>query len=436
MPVGLEKISEAEKLLTKQGAQCVDLYLKSAIEGVVIKWAYLVNGVVTQESSLSFDNGKNSTPGVELEFWSTRFTNLRYIYQQLRENRVKKMSKILEKTGSAYYPCFQTLYRSVVMSLEEAKEISLYLTPLGKNFKQCEETEFSESKSLMGVIIHCLGLAWSKSSHYRNSSKLIIMLRQISNLLIQEAQRYLDPTSIFQTDMEEALQRVQISRQVLEEFKIQFSLKKQQPGMKPDAPPWLFNSNAIFSRLDRFFKRLADIDWLFNTVLEFSKLEKIEIGGILGRSLTTRIVIISREFQQLFVFFTSRASDVLEPDDQSFALDCIKFQQSIADLDNKLAAILCQGFDDCGNVESVFKLINIAGSILDRPVIRQQFTNRSSRILTLLNTELSIVEVLLNRGNKGAFNHLPPFSAALTFTNMLKLRTRSLLLGFQSLEHP
>jgi len=142
---------------------------------------------------------------------------------------------------------------------------------------------------------------------------------------------------------------------VLEEFKEQFERRKHMPGLKPEAPPWTFNSIAVFARLDAFLKRLADIEWLFETVLEFSKLEKIEIGGILGRSLSARIISVFREFQQLFVAFTVRASDVLEPDDESFVADCAKFADSIIDLDSKLAAILCQAFDDCGNLESVFK---------------------------------------------------------------------------------
>lgn len=143
---------------------------------------------------------------------------------------------------------------------------------------------------------------------------------------------------------------------VLEEFKRQFELRKHMPGLKPAAPPWTFNSTAVFTRLDAFLKRLTDIEWLFDTVLEFSKLEKIEIGGILGRSLSVRIINVFKEFQSLFVSFTMRASDVLEPDDKSFVDDCNKFTESITDLDSKLAAILCQAFDDCGNLESIFKV--------------------------------------------------------------------------------
>ncbi|XP_063983406.1 dynein beta chain, ciliary [Diachasmimorpha longicaudata] len=422
MPAGLEKVTEVERLVREEGPQAADLYLKSAIEGVVIKWAYLVNDVVTQESSVAFENGQNPTPTSELEFWSKRLTNLRYIFDQLREDRVRKMAIILEKTDSAYYPCFRTLFSNVVSSLAEAKEISLYLTPLRRCFKAIEEIDFSEVKPVMATVIHSVGLAWAKSRYYQNSTKLIIMFRQISNLLIQQARRFLDPSSIFQSDVDEALQRVQISKGILEEFKYQFERAKHQPGLKEESPPWTFNSSAVFTRLDAFLKRLSDIEWLFNTVIEFSKLEKIEIGGVLGRSLSARIVGVFKEFQALFASFSARASDVLEPDDESFAVDCAKFGESITDLDSKLAAILCQAFDDCSNLESAFKLINIGGTVLDRPMIRKQFMDRYSRIYQLLNNELTMVEVLFNRGTRGAMGDLPPLAAALRFTSMLRQR--------------
>lgn len=122
------------------------------------------------------------------------------------------MAKILEMTESAYFPCFRTLFENVVSSLAESKELALYLSPLAKFFKSVEETDFAEAKPLMAVLIHVVGLAWIKTKYYQNSSKLIIMLRQISNLLIQEARRFLDPTLIFQSDVDEALQRVQVCR--------------------------------------------------------------------------------------------------------------------------------------------------------------------------------------------------------------------------------
>lgn len=88
------------------------------------------------------------------------------------------------------------------------------------------------------------------------------------------------------------------------------------------------------------------------------KLEKIEIGGLKGRILSARIRDISTQFQQCFSIFGSRTYDVLDPDDKSFINDYEQFQNSIHDMDLKLSAVLCQAFEDCSNLESMFKVRN------------------------------------------------------------------------------
>ena len=51
---------------------------------------------------------------LEIDFWNSRLCNLEYIYEQLRDERVRKMAIILEKTDSAYYPCFRTQFQNIV----------------------------------------------------------------------------------------------------------------------------------------------------------------------------------------------------------------------------------------------------------------------------------------------------------------------------------
>lgn len=62
MPVGVELVHEAEKDLHR--GKEVDLYLKSAIEGVVIKWAQQINDVMMEDSAQAFENGQNPLPSI------------------------------------------------------------------------------------------------------------------------------------------------------------------------------------------------------------------------------------------------------------------------------------------------------------------------------------------------------------------------------------
>jgi dynein heavy chain len=94
----------------------------------------------------------------------------------------------------------------------------------------------------------------------------------------------------------------------------------------------------------------------FDTVLEFMKLEKVEIGGLKGRLLSSRVVSVFAEFSEHLSMFGSKTYDALDPEDPAFELDYADFQRKIRDLDWRLASVLCQAFDDCCNLESVFKV--------------------------------------------------------------------------------
>lgn len=182
----------------------------------------------------------------------------------------------------------------------------------------------------------------------------------------------------------------------------------------------------------------------FSTVIEFLKLEKVEIGGLKGRQLSGKITTIYTDFNQYFASFAAKTYDVLDPDDSTFNQDFALFQQRILDLDMKLAAILCQAFDDCHNLESVFKLISIVGSVLDRPKIKEEFTNKYSEVLSMLDEEISCCEKIYENQmlHKKEQGHLftdrsfPTVTASLRWIRQLSSRVTAPVKQFQSLQHP
>lgn len=49
-----------------------------------------------------------------MAFWNNRVQNLEYIFEQLRDERIVKMTTIVQLTNSAYYPCLKNIYTNVV----------------------------------------------------------------------------------------------------------------------------------------------------------------------------------------------------------------------------------------------------------------------------------------------------------------------------------
>ena len=90
--------------------------------------------------------------------------------------------------------------------------------------------------------------------------------------------------------------------------------------------------------------------------MEFSKLEKIEIGGLKGRVLGRKVVKIYEEFRTFYLVFSGKSYDVLDPDDNSFNKDFEHFKDKIFEMDLKLSSVLCQAVDDCSNLDNIFKV--------------------------------------------------------------------------------
>ena len=93
------------------------------------------------------------------------------------------------------------------------------------------------------------------------------------------------------------------------------------------------------------------------TALEFMKLEKIEFGGIKGKVLSSEVMHIFEEFNEVYKVFSERTYDCLDTTSQEFLNDYKNFFDQISDFDRRLATCICQGFDDASGLESAFKVI-------------------------------------------------------------------------------
>lgn len=69
----------------------------------------------------------------------------------------------------------------------------------------------------------------------------------------------------------------------------------------------------------------------------------------------------------LFILFNRNL--IVQSCFKAFVEDYVEFKLKIDDLDRRLAAIICQAFDDCSGVESAFKvndsLLNAIFSVLE-----------------------------------------------------------------------
>ena len=72
-----------------------------------------------------------------------------------------------------------------IIALEEARDITLYLKPLRRLLEDMEQYDFTELGKVIPPLLHTVGLIWSNSKFYCSPPRIIVLLQEICNMLIE-----------------------------------------------------------------------------------------------------------------------------------------------------------------------------------------------------------------------------------------------------------
>uniref|UniRef100_A0A4W3J9S6 Dynein heavy chain tail domain-containing protein n=1 Tax=Callorhinchus milii TaxID=7868 RepID=A0A4W3J9S6_CALMI len=294
----------------------MDRAVLHSIESMVIQWTHQIADVMKQDSAHILLEELNPVPNAEIDFWTARKENMFGIYSQIQDPKVCKIATILKMVKSSYYSTFRDLTLRVTEAVSEAQDIELHLRPLKRHLAHLEEVNFSEVEPLIPPLFHTICLIWSHSKYYCFPPRIIVLLQEFCNLLINQALNYLTPEEIFKVELEEAQEKVRITIHILRSFKTCFHQHQlnisDYYSNSTAVKPWTFPPQLIFARLDRFFDRLLKIEELFVTATEFLKLEKIVIGGSKGKLLSEKVYSMNDEFQEGWRIFEESKYDPLD----------------------------------------------------------------------------------------------------------------------------
>ncbi|XP_009976195.1 PREDICTED: dynein heavy chain 9, axonemal-like, partial [Tauraco erythrolophus] len=433
LPPGSEGIEYID-LEKEKSLETIDKSLVHAIESAIIDWSYQIQRALKKESSEPLLQGSNPNPKVELEFWKNRCDDLECIYHQLRTRKVRNMMEVLERVESSYIPAFKDMLMDVEAALAEAQDIDLHLTPLKHHLEHIETVEFSEVEPFLVPLLHVVCWIWVTSKHYNVPVRIVVLLQEICNLLIQQALVYLSPEDLLKGEMEESLGKVQTVVGILNAFKGAFEERREklhtyyEPGQ--EVREWDFHAVLVFARLDNFLKRLEMVEDLLATALDLMKLEKIEFSGIKAKALGQQVLDMYEEFQEAYKVFAERTYDCLDLTNTEFEQDVFDFQQKVEDIDRRLGTVFIQAFNDASGLEHAVKLLDMFGSLLERPAVAADAADRYSVLISMFSRALDHARLIysrhiqaeLERGSPPVHRNMPPVAGALGWAQELRAR--------------
>uniref|UniRef100_T1IU37 Dynein beta chain, ciliary n=1 Tax=Strigamia maritima TaxID=126957 RepID=T1IU37_STRMM len=446
LPAGIERIREADQL-AREKDEVEDTELLHAIEGTIIRWVHQVAELLQKDSAKEMLNQKNPGPRLEMTFWKERYENLDAIQDQFEDPTMQSMALLLKTANSSYYPAWVKLFSTVVSAREESLDITMHLRPLQEYVDFMENAEFCDTLPKLKLMLYCVGLIWANSEHYSKPARIVVLLQEFCNMIIESARAYIDAGSLFQAEIPDSMDKLDKSLKVLLAVKeVYDELRNMIPSFFHDRPPklWEFSSQLIFSKLDGFIERLQVIREMFEVAIEFVKLERVELGGIKGRVLSAMVADIYTEFMEIYNVFANKSYDSLDLDEKEFSADVNEFQNRVRDFDLRLTAIVLQAFHDCSGLEAIFKMFDMLGGLIDRPTIKTDFTKCYPIIVTLLEKEIDDVKKIFNRRMKlvdeGAelpvHMNMPPVAGSIKWAQELRQRIVTPMLSFRAMEHP
>jgi dynein heavy chain, axonemal len=413
----------------------------SLLEGAIITWTKQIKGVLKQDPEGQLKLGMHPTPDVEIEFWKSKAANLNSIFEQLQGASIRRVLRALDQSKSTYCTTFARLCKEVFTARLEANDNIKYLRTLEDWFDKLNgDGDFPRLLELFKPMLHIILLIWKNSKHYNTPARLVVLMREICNSLINQACKYSSGEQIFalieQEEAGKAVEQLRTTLHVCGSFKGIYNDYKGTAAAECPANPWRIQNNALFMRLDSFLERCHDILDLTQTIVQFSKLAKIEVGGTKGNTLTASIKQIHSDFEVAVSRFKTVPYDIMDVAAKQFDDDFYAFHSSIKELERRLGAVVSLAFDDCSTVYGRFKLLDSFEGLLERPIIQDELEKKHIGLVQSYGADLKTVQELFlqYRDSPPIGWNLPPIAGALTWCRGLVERIQTPMGKLQQLD--
>jgi dynein heavy chain, axonemal len=178
-------------------------------------------------------------------------------------------------------------------------ENTKYLQTLSGLFAEMSRgtMELGELQELFMPIMHTILMIYQYSTHYNTAPRLVVLIREICNEIIRQCMGQVAGSQV-KEDMKEKSSVKSALSKVTSAFEVCIKFKEAYFEYKSKVKnQWKIASSALFVRLDAFAERCQDLMLMAKTIMQFNKLDDIQIGNTKGTIFTEAVSQIFREFQ-------------------------------------------------------------------------------------------------------------------------------------------
>jgi len=396
-----------------------------ALEGAIITWTEQIKAVLCSEPEDILAEDECAGALKQIDFWSNKSKNLQFVIQQLHTPKIEKILRILKKVTSTYLPAFEKLQEEVEQAFNEASTILPYMKCLEPYLVIIQSSDdFTTVANSFRPVYHGILMMWSSLPHFASPHRLLPFLRMVCNDFIGQCCNFCDSATLFEVEPPEATARLSECLQVALKFQKDFFHYKTIAAEQCPEAPWTIPSNLLFHRLDVFMERCKDSRSLIETMTNFERLERIEIGGTQGKLLSESISELFVGFVEAKKIFEGIEYDMFDINDKHFDEDFETFSKWVNEAEEQIGSIITQALAEMVSVEAAFKLLDSFEGVIERPAIQMTLERHYLTLLEEYNGDLKgVVRTFIDlQEDPPIYNNMPPYSGALTWSLGLQRR--------------
>lgn len=128
---------------------------------------------------------------------------------------------------------------------------------------------------------------------------------------------------------------------------------------------------------------------------------------------------------------------------QNFCIEYQGFNDRITSIDERLSQTVCQAFDDCFECLGIFKLLEMMGPLLERPLIHKDFQYKYPILLAMFDEELDNAKKIFDHQMKLSQSpsgpvinkNMPPVAGVLKWSQELRERVGGSMEKLRTINH-
>lgn len=400
------KIKEGE-----EGGLNLDKSMLVQLESAVSTWLSIVDislsrpsNAEKKETALSAKQGEDdhvSSSAVAAALsWETRAAALETLDKQLQHRSIAVIIQALLKTDSSVAPSFLQSRFTVGAAAGEARSIAIAFEPLLALFEQLHASEdIINASDAITMCMYGIFLAWQHCDALRSSSIAIPSLVQaMAKDVVGVAQSCVYGRELLQGDLNEASD---ISRSVLRMLGHMKSCyadvrdKASNLATGGEESVSFLTTPGTFRAIDALMARCQDIHTVCTTANQYSRLEKIDLGGPEGGTFTATARHLYSEFASIQEKLISQGSGTVDPFDLTqsiFPTAILGWKYGIQQLDARLSVFITRVLEAAPTFDVCCRIIESLEALCDRPIARRRIERVQLKAVKTFTHEMRSVE--------------------------------------------